>query len=699
MIKTINYKLKKENIDMSMPLIDRLLIARNLSYAHLEGSYSDLHDPYLINDMEIAVSRILRARKNKEKVLIYGDYDCDGITSTLTLLTGFREIGIDCDYYIPRRLIDGYGMNMNSIYDILEDDYSLVVTVDCGITALHEIEVLQENGIDVIVTDHHECKEELPPALAVLDNKRKDNEYPFPELCGAGVAFKLLTAIFEELGLEGQEKKYLLLTAIGTVADVMPLIGENRIIVQEGLNLIKTSQEPSIKNLLRVAGKLENVESLTAQDIAFYIGPLINASSRVGDINCAINLLMAKSEEEAILNADELLKFNNQRKLIEKDIIDEAFSQIINTYDFNSLAPIVVYGNNWHKGVIGIIASRIVEKFNRPTIILTKEENETVYHGSCRSYKDIDMMSILNYAKDSIIQFGGHTGAAGLTVKDTEIENLIQKLKEYALHSFNEEMFVPETVIDTEIKPEEITLENFEKIVALEPFGHMNEEPVFICRNLKTKVLKKIGTKAGSENAHLKITFSIPSDSLTIINGVGFFMGDYVDLLPSGRFVDVVFKLAENVWNGNRTVQIMIEDILYHPVHKEGLTVEEDALYLEDVVTIDDIVEEYSLDKNELLPNKQEYVLVFKEFQKIFEEPNKSIIVSNLNYLAPVISTRINQDINPFKLSRILEVLDESNNLTFRHMLFDNVLITKPLGNKETIRLTQTSKFKKNHNL
>ena len=576
MVNPTTYKLKKENIDMSMPLIDRLLIARNISTTQLEGNYANLYDPYLINDMEIAVSRILRAKKNKEHVLIYGDYDCDGITSTLTLIKGFREIGINCDYYIPRRLLDGYGMNMNSVYDILDDDYTLVVTVDCGITSFKEIETLQENGIDVIVTDHHDCKNELPKALAVLNNKRPDNEYPFVELCGAGMAFKLISALFEELGMQGEEKKYIIYTAMGTVADVMPLIDENRIIVKEGLELIKNSNLYSIKHLLRVAGKLENIDKLTAQDIAFYIGPLINASSRVGDINCAINLFMSNTEEEAIYNADMLLKFNTLRKEIEKKIVEEAFSQIIENYDFNSLSPIVVYGNDWHKGVIGIVASRIVDKFHRPTIILTKNNEETIYHGSCRSYKNLDIMDILKYAEQHILQYGGHPGAAGLTIHQDSLKDFIKGLKEYSIINFNQEMFIPETEIDIEMKPEEISLENFDKLIALEPFGQMNNEPIFICHNLKTKIIKKIGTKAGSENAHLKATFSLPTDSLSVINGVGFFMGDYADLLPSGRNVDVIFKLADNVWNGTRSVQLMIQDILYHPVYKEGTTIEEE---------------------------------------------------------------------------------------------------------------------------
>lgn len=699
MINSINYKLRKEDIDLTMPLTDRLLIARDLNPLDLKGDFENLYDPYLINDMEIAVSRILRAKKNKERILIYGDYDCDGITSTISLLKGLRKIGINCDYYIPRRLIDGYGMNMNSIYDILDDDYTLVITVDCGITNITEIETLMDEGIDVIVTDHHECKEVLPKALAVLDNKRPDNSYPFVDLCGAGMAYKLIAAIYEELGIKGKEKELLIYTALGTVADVMPLINENRIIVKEGLELIKTTNNPSIKNLLRVSGKLESRDTLTAQDIAFYIGPLINASSRVGDISYAINLLMTDDEEKAFQYADRLLEFNEERKKIEKKITDEAFEQIIKNYNFNSLAPIVVYGTDWHKGVIGIVASRIVDKFNRPTIILSIPSDGNCYHGSCRSYKDIDMMKLLKYANEYILSFGGHKGAAGLKVESKNLDNFIKKLKEYANMNFKEETFIPENIIDTEIFPEEINLNNFDELCKLEPFGEKNKEPIFICKNLKTKVIKKIGSKAGSENAHLKITFSTPKDELNIIEGIGFYLGEYADLLPSGRSVDVIFKLADNVWNNKRTIQLLVSDIIYKPIFKEGLTVEEDSLYLEDIVSIPEIMEEYNLKEDELLPNKNEYINVFKNLEKMLEEPNNSIIITDISYLASIISTRIEREINPFKLSRILEVLDESNNITLKHMLFDKVLVTKSINDNPKIRLTLTSKYKKNHNI
>lgn len=699
MINSIRYKLKKQDVDPSLPLINRLLSARDLSIDQLQGSLDDLYDPYLINDMEIAVQRISEAIRNKEKTIIYGDYDVDGIMSTVILKKGLSSLGLECDYYIPERLVDGYGMNMQSIFEILEKEYSLVITVDCGITGFDEIDYLQENGVDVIITDHHECKDVLPEAMAVLDNKRPDSTYPFTEICGAGVAFKLLTALFSEYGKDGDEREYVKYVAMATVCDVMPLIDENRILVKEGIEQIKLCLDPAFKNLLRVAGKLENVDEFKAQDIAFYLGPLINASSRVGNIKYAMNLFLDDNEEHAISNSDKLRIFNEQRKEIEKEIFAQAQQQIISSYNFDSFAPIVVYGDDWHRGIIGIVASKIVEKYDRPVIILSRKETDKSYHGSCRTYGDINIMDILRYAEAHIEQYGGHAGAAGLTIGVEQLPSFISKVKEYASINFNQTMFLPCKTIDIEIQPEEITLDNYNRIQALEPFGEKNEEPVFICKNLRTKVIKRVGTKQGSENAHLKISFSPKDDSLKNIDGIGFFIGDYGDILPSGKLVDVVFTLSSNTWNDKTTVQLMVKDILYTPVYKEGLTEEEDELYRDRIVRIKDIIGEYSVTEDELLPNKNEYIAVYKMILKLLEEPNNSIIITNLNYLSGILSTRLNYEFNPFKVSRILEVLGESNNITFKHMLFDQILITKPPVDSKRIQITTTSLYKRNHGI
>lgn len=698
MINRILYKLKNDKVDSSMNLIDRLLVARDILPSQLKVSSHSFHDPYLIKDMDLAVKRIAKAIKNQEKVIIYGDYDTDGISSTVSLKKGLKMLGLDVDYYIPRRLIDGYGININSVFDIIDSDYSLVITVDCGITAMKEVQTFNDFGIDVIITDHHECKEELPKAVAVLDNKRPDNEYPFEGLCGAGMVFKLLSALFEFMGRKGEEKEILKYTTLGTIADVMPLLDENRAIVIEGLNQIKTSQETSIMNLLRAADKLDTREDLTAQDIAFYVAPLINASSRVGDINYALRLLFTKDEEEAVKCADKIKSFNEKRKKIEKEITDNAFEQIVKNYNFSQFTPIVVAGENWHKGVIGIVASRIVDKFHRPAIVLSLEGD--AYHGSCRSYADVNIIEMLNYAKETIAQYGGHVGAAGLTVKADMLDSFKKKIAEYMMSKYsNIEDFIPVKEVDIEIKPEELTLDNYEKIQALEPFGQANQEPVFLCKGLKTNVIKRIGQKEGAEGAHLKITFSLPGDNLTTISGISFFQGDYADILPSGKSVDIICKLSKNTWQGKTSLQLMVENIIYFPVYQSGTTVEEDDLYREEAVQIEDIIDEYGVKEEDLIPNKNEYIKVYQALAKMLLETNNKIMITHLHYLTSILSTKTGLELTPFKVSRILDVLEDSNNITYKNLPFDEILISHPDKTKPRIRLSETNTFKKIHKI
>ena len=698
MINQKRYNLKKK-IEKGLPLKDRLLISRGLSYDQISGTIDDLYDPYLINDMEIAVSRIKEAIQNGERILIYGDYDADGITSTVIMLKGLRELGAKCSHYIPKRLEDGYGMNMESTFDILSEGYSLVITVDCGITGIEEVEFLQENNVDVIITDHHTCKETIPSAVAVLDNKREDSTYPFTEICGAVMAYKVISALYEEFQKSGDEQKYLTYAAIGTICDVMPLIDENRIIVSEGLKEIKETNDVSFICLLNAAGKLNERKNLTAQDIAFYIGPLINAASRIGDVNYAVNLLMTNIEDEALECSLKLKSFNEKRKEAEKYIYCQAVQQVLSTYNFNSFNPIVVYGEGWHRGVIGIVAAKLEEQFSRPVIVLSKEPGDNIYHGSCRSYKDINMMQMLNYASNHILQFGGHKGAAGLTVREEDINSFILKLNEYASINFDQSMFLDVGEIDLEIYPEEITIENLEEIKSLEPFGEANKEPIFVCRNLRTKVIKKIGTKQGSENAHLRITFSHDSNPLNVFDGVGFFLADYADILPSGQLVDVVFKLAENTWNGKTNIQMLVQDIIYNPKYRDGISTDEDSIYVDGLISISDIINEYSVKQEELLPSKQEYMAVYSCIGSMLSEPNNLIIITTLNYLSAMISTRINWEITPFKLSRILEALGESNHITFNRMQNDQIIIAPPLKNKAKLKLSQTTAYKKNHSV
>ena len=699
MINNVDWSVKYMESNMSLPLIDRIIECRNIDTNDLNKTYNDMYSPFLMNDMDIAVMKIDTIRTQNKKVLIFGDYDVDGTTATKVLYGFLHDIGIDCDYYIPDRIAEGYGISEEGVDYILENEYDLVITVDCGVTAVSQIEMLQNLGVEVIVTDHHECKEELPPAIAVIDCKRSDNTYPFKYLAGVGVALKLCQALCEELELGDLWKKYITFAALGTVADVVPLKDENRIIVKEGIEAIKHTDDLAIKNLLRVSDKLDKVSKLTASDIAFYIAPRINASSRVGSVHLVMGLFLTNNKEEAYNYAEELEKLNTMRKEMEASIFAEANAYLLDNYNFKSSKPIVVYGTSWHKGIIGIVASKLVGFYNKPTIVLTKEEGGTEYHGSCRTFGDIDIMSILSYAKDYIKTYGGHEGAAGLTVEEKNLENFINKVNEYCLMNFSEDSFRKIEEAEMVISSDDITLENAESLNILEPYGAENKELIFICRDLKIRQMKKIGSKKGSENAHLKATFVDRNNSLKTFDAIGFYMSDYFDVLPNGKNVDVLFSLSVNEWNNNKNVQLMIKDIHFDIIFDEGTTIEESDLFADDVITLEDIYEDSGISPEELLPKKEDYVDIYKQLAILFREPNNEIMLTDLNLLTVILATRIQRELTPFKLDRVLEAIDEAGYIDYRKLLFDKIILAPARKEKPKTKITLTNIYKKNHQI
>ena len=701
MINNVDWSVKYPETNTEKKLIDRIIESRQLDPEDLNKNYNDMYDPFLMNDMDVAVMKIDEARSEKKKVLIYGDYDVDGTTAVKILYTFLRKIGIECDYYIPDRIEEGYGISDEGVDYILVNEYDLVITVDCGVTAIDKIDFLMNMQVDVIVTDHHECKEELPKAIAVIDCKRKDNTYPFSEICGAVVALKLCQALCEEYNMGDTWKELIAYAALGTVADVMPLRDENRIIVIEGLKEIKKTDDIAIKNLLRVAEKLDDRSKLTATDIAFYIAPKINASSRIGDVSTVMTLFLTEDPDIAYQCAEELKALNEKRKEITQQILREANNFLMKDYNFRSLYPIVVYGDGWHKGVIGIVAAKLVELYNKPTIVLTKEENGK-FHGSCRTFGNINIMDILTYCASEIEQFGGHEGAAGLTISDqNKLNSFIEKTKEYARLNFTEEDFRKIEEAEMVISSDDITLENAEDLNILEPYGEGNRELVFICNSLKTRQLKKIGKKKGSENAHLKATFVDRKDTLKLFDGIGFYMSDYFDVLPSGKNVDVLFSLSVNEFNGKKTPQLMIKDIHFDFMFPDGATIEESELFHDDYITLEDIYESSGLTAEDLLPTQDDYIDIFKQFKEIFAQPNNEIIITDLNLLTIILSTRIQRELNPFKVERVLEAIDEGGYLNYRKMLFDKIILTvdtiTPREQKK--KIVQTEIYKKNHNI
>lgn len=677
MIKKTDWNIKVD--DNSISFEDRLFACRELTKSDLNLSINDVHDYININDIDIAVYEISMAVKKKKRILIMGDYDVDGTMSTIEFVKFFNSIGYHVDYYIPNRLTEGYGIS-HSIADriVSEKKYDLIITVDNGIAAIEQIKKIVEAGITVIVTDHHKCKETLPPASAIIDCHRPDNTYPFTDLCGAGVVLKIIHALSDEFNLpEDNWLNYIEYAAIATISDVMPLVDENRIIVQEGLERIRNTKNSAILNLLRVADKLENRHMLQASDIGFYVGPLINASSRIGDVNIVMKLFLTDDEEEIIKYADELKVFNEQRKKIETQIFQEANLFLIQNYNFTSFNPIVVYGDNWHKGVIGIVASRLVETYSKPVIILSKTE-DGLYHGSCRTYGTIDMLKILDSATSCIKEYGGHEGAAGLTVEPDKLEGFINAVNNYGKRMFNEDLFVPVLNADMSVRPEEINLKNYFYTETFAPFGQGNHDPVFVVKNVVICSIRKIGQKEGFENAHLKLTVRPNTHGLSniCIDGVGFFNSNFADIINVGDIVDIMFKPSINEWQGEQTAQMQILDIHCDVYQKEGVSVEEDAMYREDGISIVELAEEYMLSADDYIPSKDECYYGYKVLCSLIARQTNRVLITDLDILSLIVSATLkNTYISPFKLMRIIEINTEAGYFYFKPMLFGKIIL------------------------
>lgn len=660
-----------------VPFFERLLDARNIT--SLDDNIT--FDPFLINDMDLAVSRIKAAIDKKEKIMIYGDYDGDGVTATSIMIKGLKELGVQADYYIPERLIDGYGMNMHSCAEIADAGYQLVITVDCGITSFEEIDYFNSRDIDVVVTDHHKTKSMLPNAYAVLDNQREDNTYPFPDICGAMMAYKLITALYSELGFSYKKKDLLILAAMGTITDVMPLTLENRTIVKGGLEAIKQSTSPNIGALLKAANKDKN--SLTAVDIGFYIGPLINASSRIGNVHDAVNIFISEDEDIISKSAKNLVSYNEERKKIEKKITTEAMNYVMNEGVPNGI--IVACGEGWHKGVIGIACSRLVDKFFRPAIVLSLVDGK--YTGSCRSIEGINIMDVLDYAKDYISGYGGHVGAAGLSVEIENIEGFKNKINEYSEKYLNNYIFKPKSEIEMEIFFDEITIESFEQTKKLEPFGtSSNPEPVFACKDLVIKEIRKIGKTEPQE--HLSIVFT-SSNSNIQIKAVGFFMSSYFDLLHEGDKVNLTFKLNKNEFNGLTNIQMMIEDVFFEIQKDETQAILEKKY--------NNQLDQYIKENNIIIKNET-YIKVLKSLYKIISRDKYKVIVMDKLFLKNVLSTDILENLTYVNMSIILEALKEAGFINISKLGFNNMGVSIIEDSKKRTKISETEIFKKIHN-
>lgn len=526
-------------------LVNRNITEKDMIEKFINPTRKDFHDPYLLPDMSKAVDRIVKAIEEKQKIMIYGDYDADGITSITVLKKFLDERNIPVKSYIPNRLDEGYGLNKNAIKGIYDAGYRLIITVDCGISGIEEIEYANSLGIETIITDHHEPAEELPRAYAIIDAKRKDNNYPFNQLAGVGVVFKLIQAISIRLGLEEKEYlKYLDLVCVGTISDIVPLVDENRVIAKLGLKLIEVTKNIGLRTLIDIIG----FKKIDSTAISFGIAPRINACGRMGHEQDALDLFLCEDKVKAQEIANRLNLYNKDRQSKEKEIFEQAVQKI--EQEEKNKSCIILGSENWHHGIIGIVSSKVTDIYFKPSILICFEGEDG--KGSGRSIPGFDLHEALTRCSQYVDKFGGHSMAIGITLKKENFENFKEEFEKYAQES-NIDKIIPVIQIDEEVNLREINVEDVKSLKLLEPFGEANKTPLFLFKNLKINSIRAL-----SEGKHLKLTLK---DEQYMIDAIGFNLGNLSTEYKIDDKIDVVGTLDMNVFNGNESIQITIKDI------------------------------------------------------------------------------------------------------------------------------------------
>ena len=513
-------------------------------------SFDDLHDPFLMKDMNLAVSRIEKAIKDKENILVYGDYDVDGTTS-VALLSSYLKTRIDTvATYIPDRYDEGYGISYKGIDFADDNNFSLIIALDCGIKAIDKVAYAKEKGIDFIICDHHRPEKQLPDAVAVLDPKRDDCEYPFKELCGCGVGFKLITALASNQGQVVEDLvEYLDLVATAIGADIVPIVGENRALAYMGLQVINTNPRPGMKAIIAEVKK----EELTITDVVFIIAPRINAAGRMKHGNHAVTLLTETDFNLATEYAIDIDQFNTDRRETDKRITQEALIQIIENDEQEGFTT-VVYDESWHKGVIGIVASRLIETYYRPTLVFTKSGDKLA--ASARSVKGFDVYNALEACSEHIEQFGGHKYAAGLTLLPENYEAFKTKFESVVKETIDPKLLIPELKVDLEIDLNQVDHKLYRIIRQFAPFGPSNMSPTFMTQGVKDTGWGKC---VGEDDKHLRLTATQSFNDKMVC--IGFGLGDKIDLIKNRKPFNIAYAVDENHWNGNVSLQLKLKDI------------------------------------------------------------------------------------------------------------------------------------------
>ncbi|MDR0420757.1 MAG: single-stranded-DNA-specific exonuclease RecJ [Prevotellaceae bacterium] len=513
----------------------------------------NLHDPFLMKDMWCAVDRINQAIKRNEHIMIYGDYDVDGTTAVALVYSFIHKIHNNVSYYIPDRYDEGYGISTKGINHANENSVKLIIALDCGIKANEKVDYANQLGIDFIICDHHLPDDNIPKAVAVLDAKRSDCKYPFKELSGCGVGFKLIQALGKERNIPFDDiEKYLDLVAVSIAADIVPLVGENRILAFFGLKRLNENPRNGLRAIIKLSG-LEH-HQISIDDIVFKIGPRINAAGRMEQGRSAVDLLITDDNESAIEQATSINSVNNERKNVDRAITFEAI-ELVKSEDQNKKTT-VVYNPNWHKGVVGIVASRLIESFYRPTIVLTKSNG--CISGSARSIPGFDLYQAVEACSDLLETFGGHTYAAGLTMKEENLEKFKYRFEKYVTDNIDESIMIPQVEIDAHLDFKQITPKFFRILKQFQPFGPGNMSPVFLTQNVYDNGNSR---KVGQFGEHIKLEIIQEDEPYRPFHGIAFNLSEHLEFIKGGNPIDICYSIAENYYRGVANIQLRVKDV------------------------------------------------------------------------------------------------------------------------------------------
>ncbi|NLU37833.1 MAG: single-stranded-DNA-specific exonuclease RecJ [Bacteroidales bacterium] len=557
-INDVKHLSAKLSIDMT---IANLLVQRNIrtfeeAKAFFRPRLADLHDPFLMKDMEKAVNRLNQAIERQEKVLIYGDYDVDGTTSVALMYLFLKDKIENLHFYIPDRYSEGYGISPKSIEYAANNNFSLVIVLDCGIKAFEKIAYARTRHVDFIICDHHNPGDKVPEAVAVLDPKRTDCSYPYKELSGCGVGFKFLQAYCMRFGEPVSNLYELLdLVVVSIASDIVPVTGENRVLAYYGLKKLNSDPSMGLKTLIKSAGIGEGTE-ITINDIVFKIGPRLNAAGRIEHGKKSVELLISDSPGEALLMSDEVNSFNEIRKSLDRDITQDALDMISNNPDLLNKKSTVLYNRDWHKGVVGIVASRLTDTFYRPTVILT--ESNGMATGSARSVKDFDLYEAIDYCSDLLESYGGHMFAAGLTMKLENVRRFTERFEEFVEKTITDKQQEQTIEVDTKLQLSEITPKFVRILKQFEPFGPHNMNPVFVSEDVFDSGNSKL---VGQNEDHLKLELVEPTRSFQKFQGIAFMQAVKFPLVESGLPFDICYSITENEFRGKTSIQLLIRDI------------------------------------------------------------------------------------------------------------------------------------------